>query len=253
MANPVALITGAASGIGEATVRRLAKDAAGLVLCDLDAARLEPLVRELGAERVLTAGFDVADEAGWDRLERVARDRFGRLDWVVANAGVAGGGPIAELPFKEWRRILSANLDGVFLTLRAGLRLMEGGPGAMVVVASAAAVKAEPNVSAYGASKAGAVQLMKVAAKEGAPRRVRVNAILPGGVETPIWNAVPGFSDAVKAQGESAAFAALAGPGTPLGRFARPAETAEMIAFLLSDAAATITGTALLADGGYTL
>lgn len=252
MTGRVALITGAASGIGQAAARRLAKDAEALVLCDRDVERLAPLAAEFGADRVLTAGFDVAEEAGWDRLEADIRSRFGRLDWVVANAGVAGGGPITELPFKEWRRILSVNLDGVFLTLRTGLRLMEKG-GAAVVVASAAAVKAEPNVSAYGASKAGAVQLMKVAAKEAAPKGVRVNAVLPGGVETPIWNAIPGFADAVKAQGADAAFAAMASAGTPLGRFAKPSETAEMIAFLLSDAAATITGTALLADGGYTL
>jgi NAD(P)-dependent dehydrogenase (short-subunit alcohol dehydrogenase family) len=253
MDDRVALITGAASGIGEATARRLAADAAGLVLCDRDADRLTPLAEELGTTRVLAAAFDVADEAAWDRLEAEARERFGKVDQVVANAGVAGAGPIADLAYAEWRRILSANLDGVFLTLRAGMRLISEVGGAMVVVASAAALKAEPGVAAYGASKAGAVQLMKVAAKEGAPRRVRVNAVLPGGVETPIWRALPGFREAAQAQGEASAFAAMASASTPLGRFARPAEIAEMIAFLLSEEAATITGTALLADGGYTL
>jgi NAD(P)-dependent dehydrogenase (short-subunit alcohol dehydrogenase family) len=244
----VALITGAASGLGEAVARRLAKERTRLVLCDRDKKRLQALARELGSRGAMAAWFDVADEKGWDRLEAEVRKRFGRLDWVVANAGVAGAGPITELRLAEWRRVLSVNLDGAFLTLRSGMRLMGEAGGAMVVVASAAAVKGEPRGAAYGASKAGAVQLMKVAAKEGAPRRVRVNAVLAGGAETPML----GLGEQAKTKGEKEAFAAMAA-SLPLGRFAAPHETAAMIAFLLSDAAGAITGAALLADGGYTL
>jgi NAD(P)-dependent dehydrogenase (short-subunit alcohol dehydrogenase family) len=148
---------------------------------------------------------------------------------------------------------MSVNLDGAFLTLRAGMRLLRDGGGG-VVVSSASAVKAEPGVGAYSASKAALLQLAKVAAREGAPRGVRVNAILPGGVETPIWTEMPFFRDMVAESGsEAAAFAALAGMGTPLGRFARPEEIAGQIAFMLSPASGSMTGAALLVDGGYTL
>lgn len=125
--------------------------------------------------------------------------------------------------------------------------------GSIVTVASAAGLKAEPGVAAYGASKAGLIQLTKVAAKEGASRRVRVNAIAPGGVETPVWDAVPMFADRSREIGRDAAFAELAAMATPLGRYATAEEIAGQIAFLLSDAASTITGSVLVSDGGYTL
>jgi len=122
-----------------------------------------------------------------------------------------------------------------------------------VTVASAAGLKPEPGVAAYGASKAGLIQLTKVAAKEAASRRVRVNAIAPGGVETPVWDAVPMFADRAREIGREGAFKELAAMATPLGRYATAAEIAEQVAFLLSDAAAIITGSVLVSDGGYTL
>jgi NAD(P)-dependent dehydrogenase (short-subunit alcohol dehydrogenase family) len=125
--------------------------------------------------------------------------------------------------------------------------------GSIVTVASAAGLKPEPGVAAYGASKAGLIQLTKVAAKEAASRRVRINAIAPGGVETPVWDAVPMFADRAKVIGRDAAFAELAEMATPIGRYATADEIAGQIAFLLSDAAATITGAVLVTDGGYTL
>ncbi len=133
--------------------------------------------------------------------------------------------------------------------------MREGGNGgAIVVVSSASAIKAEPGVAAYGASKAAVLQLARVAAKEAAPDRIRVNAILPGGVQTPIWRDVPFFQDLVQQEGdEQAAFDRMAGMATPLGRYATADEIAGQIAFLLSDASATITGAAIVTDGGYTL
>jgi NAD(P)-dependent dehydrogenase (short-subunit alcohol dehydrogenase family) len=253
----VALVTGAASGIGLATAMRLAADGvAGLVLVDRDANRLAAVSETFDTKRlrVLTRAHDVADPGAWVETETIARTTFGRLDWAIANAGVADSGPLAEISFEAWRRVLAANLDGVFLTLQASMRLIrEGGHGgAIVVVASAAAVKAEVGTGAYAASKAGAAQLMRVAAKEGAPDRIRVNAILPGGVITPIWHDVPFFTDLVQQTGsEEAAFAAMASMATPLGRYASAEEVAGLIAFLLSDAAASITGASLVCDGGY--
>lgn len=251
--NRIALVTGAASGIGEATVRRLAgAGLAGLVLIDRDAAGLQRLAAGLPGVEALLLAQDVADPAAWDEAEAKARARFGRVDLVVANAGLADGSPLAETSFEAWRRLLSVNLDGAFLTLRAGMRLIGPEGGAMVAVASASAVKAEPGTGAYAASKAGVVQLVKVAAREGAPRNIRVNAISPGGVKTPIWRAVPFFKEmAEQAGGEEAAFDQMAKMATPLGRYAEADEIAGLIAFLLSDEAATMTGANLVCDGGY--
>jgi 2-keto-3-deoxy-L-fuconate dehydrogenase len=255
----VALITGAGSGIGAATATRLADlGVDGLVLTDRNPTALAELAARLGRPslHLLTRGADVADEHAWLTLEDEVRRTYGRLDFAVANAGVAHGEPLSDHRFDEWRRVLAVNLDGVFLTLRSSLRLIRAGGqgGAVVVVASAAAVKAEPGIAAYGASKAGALQLARVAAKEGAPDRIRVNAILPGGVETPIWREVPFFQQLVRESGdERTAFDRLAAQATPLGRYATAEEIAGQIAFLLSDAAATITGAALVVDGGYML
>ncbi|MCC7369695.1 MAG: SDR family oxidoreductase [Chloroflexi bacterium] len=258
-ADKIALITGAASGIGAALATRLASDGlAGLALLDRDADALAAVVERLSRPelRILAMPLDVADEAAWADAEARVRSTFGRLDYAVANAGVAHGEALADHSFAAWRRVLSINLDGAFLTLRSCLRLMrEGGNGgAIVVVSSASAIKAEPGVAAYGASKAAVLQLARVAAKEAAPDRIRVNAILPGGVQTPIWRDVPFFQDLVQQEGdEQAAFDRMAGMATPLGRYATADEIAGQIAFLLSDASATITGAAIVTDGGYTL
>ena len=240
------LITGAASGIGLATAQHLAgQGAARLVLVDVDAAGLERIDLPCPVERLVGS---VADEGFWT----AAAPRLTGLTHAVVNAGVAGAGAIAELDFAEWRRIVAVNLDGAFLTLRAALRAMQDG-GAIVAVASAAGIKAEVGTAAYGASKAALIHLVKVAAKEAAPRCIRVNAIAPAGVETPVWDQVPMFAERAATIGRDAAFAELARLATPLGRYAGADEVAVQIGWLLSDAAALVTGTTLLADGGYTL
>lgn len=240
-----ALVTGAASGIGAACARWLdAHGIARLVLVDRDEVTLN---LSCATER-LTG--DVGHPDFW----RIAEPRLGRIDLAVVNAGVASGSPIAETEFSEWRRVLGVNLDGAFLTLRAVMRAIGAG-GSVVVTASASGLKAEPSTAAYGASKAGAIQLAKVAAKEGATRGVRVNAIAPGGVDTPIWDQTPFFNDlVVQHHGDrGAAMASMAKMATPLGRYASADEIAAQVGFLLSDAAATITGAVLVSDGGYTL
>lgn len=253
----IALVTGAASGIGEAVARRLAADGVGgLVLVDREKAGLARVAGSLGAARVLERVHDVADEAAWRETARLTTKRFGRLDFAVANAGISDAGPIAEFPFDRWRRVMAVNLDGVFLTLKCAMPLIKAGGrgGAIVVVSSISGVKAEPGVGAYGASKAAVVQLAKVAAKEGAADGIRVNAVLPGGVETPIWREMPFFQDLIAEHGsEAAAFAAMAKMATPLGRYARADEIAAQIAHLLSDASSLITGAAVAIDGGYSL
>ncbi|MFN3944555.1 MAG: SDR family NAD(P)-dependent oxidoreductase [Allosphingosinicella sp.] len=236
------LVTGAASGIGAAAARHLAGRGASLVLMDR-----RPVDGFDGA-RLLTG--DVADPAFWAEAD------LGGLTHAVANAGVASGGPIADLDFAEWRRVMAVNLDGAFLTLQAAMRAIRatGRGGAIVLTASAAGLKAEPGIAAYAASKAALLQLGRVAAKEGAADRIRVNAIAPGGVETPIWTDAPFFQDMVRdLGGADAAFAAMAGMATPLGRFAAADEIARQIAFLLSDDAAFMTGATLVSDGGYSI
>jgi NAD(P)-dependent dehydrogenase (short-subunit alcohol dehydrogenase family) len=236
---------------------RLARDGiGGLVLVDRDADGVANLAERLATVPLLRRVQDVADERAWVETAEAIRMRFGRLDFAVANAGISDAGPIAEFPFERWRRVLAVNLDGVFLTLKAAMPLIKAGGqgGAIVVVSSIAAMKAEPGVAAYGASKAAVVQLANVAAKEGAADRIRVNAILPGGVETPIWREVAFFKDLVKAHGsEAAAFKAMAETATPLGRYASAGEIAGQIVHLLGDESALITGATLVIDGGYSL
>jgi len=247
--NAVILVTGAASGIGAATATRLAEGGARkLILVDIQEDLLRDFAFSLACERQILIG-DVTDEAFW-----TAADLTG-LTHAVVNAGIGAGGPIEALSFEDWRRVLSVNLDGAFLTLRAAMQAIRSGGkgGAIVMTASVAGVKAEPGMGAYAASKAAVIHLARVAAKEGASDGIRVNAIAPGGVETPIWHGVPAISEMIEAQGEAATFKAMAEAATPLGRFARPEEIAEQIAFLLSDKAGYITGTCLVSDGGYSL
>jgi 2-keto-3-deoxy-L-fuconate dehydrogenase len=244
-----ALVTGAASGIGAAVAAAMAR--AGIehiVLVDLDPERLTAI--DLPCETSRHAG-DVSDETLWNRVE----SECGPLDAAFLNAGIAGeGGAFHELSFAEWRRVMAVNLDGTFLSLRTAMRRARDN-AAIVLTASSAGVKAEPGIGPYGASKAGIVHMAKIAAKEGAPRRIRVNAIAPGGVDTALWDGMA-FFETLKAehQGDRAkALSAMAQGMTPLGRFETAEEIAGQVLFLLSAASGTMTGTTLVSDGGYSL
>jgi NAD(P)-dependent dehydrogenase (short-subunit alcohol dehydrogenase family) len=243
----VALVTGAASGIGAAVATRLANSGARkLILVDRDEDGVHDFAFRLPGARALVIG-DVADPQLWRGADLTG------VTHAVVNAGVASAGPIDTIDLDEWRRVMSVNLDGAFLTLQAALRAIgSAGGGSIVVTASAAGVKAERGIAAYAASKAGVIQLARVAAQEGAAQGIRVNVIAPGGVETPIWDSVPMFADRAAEVGREAAFAEMAAMATPLKRYAKPEEIAAQIAFLLSEECASVTGTIFVSDGGYT-
>ena len=204
----------------------------------------------IGIDR--SRGDDVADPDMWLKHAKALAE----VDLAVVNAGISDAAPIVDIDFMAWRRLLAVNLDGAMLSLQATMRAMtaHGRGGAIVATASISGIKAEPGTGAYGASKAALIQLTKVAAKEGAPLGIRVNAIAPGGVDTPIWDDMPFFADLIASEGSrDAAMAAMAKMATPLGRYATADEIAAQILFLLSDRAATITGSVLTSDGGYSL
>lgn len=244
-----ALVTGAASGIGAACAKWLdAHGVAELVLVDMDRAGLDRLALNC---KVRPFGGDVSDPALWSLLGR----ELPRLDHAVLNAGIAAGTPIVDTDITQWRKVMAVNLDGAFLSLRTALKAMKkAGRGSVVLTASISGIKAQPNTAAYSASKAGVIQLAKVAAAEAAAYGVRVNAIAPGGVDTGIWDKADFFAALIEQHGSrEAALAAMGTESTPLGRFASSEEVAAQIGFLLSDLAATITGTCLVSDGGVSL
>lgn len=245
LAGKVALVTGAASGIGLATALAFAREGAQVMAADIDPAPLDahPALAPLR--------LDVSDEDAWIEAAAQVRGRFGRLDVLVNNAGILlPPQPVTALALADWRRLMSINLDGVFLGTKHMLPLMrESGGGSIVNVSSIAGIRPSPNSSAYAASK-GAVRLFsKAVALEcaAAGDGVRVNSIHPGLIETPIWDDVLGTPE-----NRDAKLGALASRDVPLGRLGRAAEIAAGILWLASDASSYMTGGELVLDGGRT-
>jgi NAD(P)-dependent dehydrogenase (short-subunit alcohol dehydrogenase family) len=246
-AGRVALVTGAASGIGAACAKALAaRGAARLLLVDVDGPGLEAL--DLGACEVHRIVGSVADEALWQDLE----PRLAGLDHAIVNAGIGAGGPLASLSLADWRRVMAVNLDGAVMTLATSLRAIAGKSGSIVITASTTGLKPVPGIGPYGVSKAAVAHMARIAAAENARAGIRVNAIAPGGVDTAIWESGEDFKASVAAIGREATMAKMA-KTTPSGRFASSEEMADSILYLLSDAAANITGHVMVSDGGFTL
>jgi NAD(P)-dependent dehydrogenase (short-subunit alcohol dehydrogenase family) len=245
----VVLITGAASGIGRAVAVAFAARGASVSIGDVNeesARETLDLVKEAGSE-ALFVRTDVSDEADVEKLVSETVRRFGRLDCAFNNAGIAPKDsdrkPMAEVDTSAFDRLISVDLRGVFLSMKHELREMaRAGRGAIVNTASIAGVVAEPGVVGYVAAKHGVIGLTRAAAVEYAAQGIRVNALAPGWVDTPMTAALKGDS-ALDARLRAAA---------PIGRPAQPDEMAGAVLYLCSDAASYVTGHIHLADGGFT-
>jgi NAD(P)-dependent dehydrogenase (short-subunit alcohol dehydrogenase family) len=255
----IALVTGAASGIGRGVALALAREGAKVVATDLQAERGAALVDQIEAAggTALFLPHDVTAEADWQRVIAEVKARFGRLDILVNNAGIGLSGPVTDMPLADWKKQMAVNVDGPFLGVKHALPLMRaGGGGSIVNVSSIAGIKASPNVSGYCASK-GAVRLFtKSVALEcaAAGDGVRVNSIHPGIVETEIWDSLIGTGpEGSNARPRAATLAAFTAKSVPLGRPGRVEEIAEGVLWLASDAASYVNGTELVIDGARSI
>ena len=245
----VAIVTGAASGLGAASARRLAEEGACVMLTDRAVAEGEKI-----AESIVTIGgkaafmaHDVTSEEDWSAVVTATLKAFGRLDILVNNAGVSGGGsPILEQSLENWRALLAINLDGVFLGMRAAGAAMAEAGGSIINLSSILGKVGQAGAGAYCASKGGVLMLTKAAAVEWAPLRIRVNSVHPGYIDTPM---VSGFLHEAENGNE---LREMIITRHPLGRLGLAREIADGVVFLASDEASFMTGAELVIDGGYT-
>lgn len=245
MQGRVALVTGGSSGIGRATALAFAREGAKVVVGDVlvDGGReTVRLITDAGGEAVFVR-TDVANPYEVQALVDEAVQRYGRLDYAFNNAGIEGTmAPTAECSEENWDRTIDINLKGVWLCMKAEIpQMLTQGGGAIVNTASVAGLVGFPNLPAYCASKGGVVQLTKAAALEYARMGIRINAVCPGVIRTPMVERVTGGNPETEAQ-----FTAL----EPVGRMGTPEEVAEAVVWLCSDAASFVTGHAMVVDGG---
>lgn len=233
-----ALVTGAARGIGLATTQLFLEDGWQVAMVDRDAKALN-LAAE-GLERVFALPHDVSDPVQVDQIMSAAQARFGGLDALVNNAGVAEFGPIGETGFDQWRRVMETNLDGVFLMTQAATPMLGARCGAIVNIASISGLRASTLRVAYGTSKAAVIQLTQQQAVELGEHGIRANCVAPGPVRTKLAMAVhtqqiiDAYHDAI-----------------PLNRYGSEREIAEVIVFLCSEKASFVTGQTIAVDGGF--
>lgn len=239
MSERVALVTGAARGIGLATTQRFLREGWKVVMVDRDGDELTKVAQGLNAAMPIIADVSLPDQV--DSYISETEKRFGRLDALVNNAGVADFGPIAETTFERWRTIMATNLDGVFLTSQAAVPLMQAtGGGAIVNIASISGLRASTLRVAYGTSKAAVIQLTLQQAAELGEVGIRANAVAPGPVATKLAMAV-----------HTPEIIAAYHDALPLNRYGNEDEIANAIWFLCSDEASFITGQVIAADGGF--
>jgi NAD(P)-dependent dehydrogenase (short-subunit alcohol dehydrogenase family) len=241
----VAIVTGAAKGIGFAIAKRFSEAGATVVLSDIDSGGVERAAAQLQNARAATC--DVTDEAAVEKLVADTVAKHGHLDIMVSNAGVASVMPLVQMPLEEWRKVLNVDLDGVFLcTKHAGLAMAQSGGGSIINIASIKAFGGSPATGHYGAAKAGVVSLTKTAALELRASGVRVNAICPGWIETDMVMDRKGELESVLGVDFDQVIGQLQ------GRLGTPDEVAPLAVFLASDRSRFSSGTAYNVDGGAT-
>ncbi len=240
----VAFITGGSDGIGRATAQLLAERGATVIVCARGEEKLEATrtAIENAGGNVEAHQLDVTDSDAFTALIEDVAKRHGRLDMMVNNAMAVHYAPISKLKLEHWRKDFAVNADAVFVGTKAALDIMTAaGKGSIVNISSTTAIRAAPMMSSYSASKAALIQFTAVAAMEAARSGVRVNAIVPGQVQTAANEDFAAKIPEVAAKTTEA---------IPMGRGGEPSELAESIVFMLSDAASYITGVALPVDGG---
>lgn len=248
-ASKVALVTGAASGIGAAVAARLAAAGAYVYCGDLNsesAASIGPSTQVIA--------LDVREEAAWAGAMETILTAKRQLDILVNCAGISAASPLADTTLADWRHVLATNLDGAFLGTKYGIRAMRSHGGVIVHVGSASGIRPAAGAAAYSTSKAGLRMLVRTAAKEcrDAGLAIRINLVSPAGVKTPMWRAMPFFQELMRTHGsEDAAYDAMTKSGG--GRFLDPDTVAQAICFLASDQAEHVTGVELPVDAGYVL
>jgi NAD(P)-dependent dehydrogenase (short-subunit alcohol dehydrogenase family) len=241
------LVTGAASGIGEAVCRRLVREGARVTLVDRDAERLAALARELGAaDRIFTRCVDVGDEEAVRSAVAQAVERLGPLRGIVTSAGIFDPGdmqPLAGVELASFERTLRVNLIGTFLVAKHALPQLVAHGGAIVTIASTAGIRGHGFGSGYTASKGGVVAVTRLLAEQYGPHGVRTNCICPGATDTPMTGGA--FREGELAERTKR--------GIPLHRVAEPREIGDVACFLLSDAASYVNGQVIAVDGGATV
>jgi NAD(P)-dependent dehydrogenase (short-subunit alcohol dehydrogenase family) len=242
--NRIAVVTGGASGIGRAIVERFHTEGACVVVADISGEEVA-VARALG-ERALAVHADVRSSTEVQAMYAAALGRFGGIDIVCNNAGIDGAiRPLADVEEDHYERIMAINLRGVFLGIKYAIPLLrQRGGGSIINIASTAGITASPGLGVYGASKAGVIQLARSAAVEYAHDRIRVNAICPAMIETPL------VAHLLRTNPQDAARVLAV---TPLGRIGQPREVADVALFLASDESSYVTGVALPVDGAYTV